>query len=186
MTSQDATKKLRDYIHDYLNSNSTVNPTDLAEQAWEELGKDQAWVETLIQEKILRWLADEVRYIIGRQHSSVSPSTDANDPLVPVGESFERKSSISKRASQRSMFLKWKEHTGINEYTNLLDMTREQCQAAIGFRTQSATTNLRTAAFLETISAKLTGNKKIKNVYTVDELEKLWENVTQQYQQSAV
>lgn len=188
MTGMEATRQLRQWFRDKIEGSSQVDIQQLTQECWQHFSKDKTFVAALIDERILRWLADECRYLIGQQRMMVDPGNqriegtgDDPDPLIPVGAGFERKSSIKERASKRAIFLRWKEHVGPSTYVSLTSMTKDQLLIAVGYRTDSANQNLRTAAFLQTLASGLKAGQKVGDKFDTDKLAEIWENVNQQY-----
>lgn len=70
----------------------------------------------------------------------------------------------------KSVFEDWYEETERGQKVAVIEMRKEQLRLAIEHRRKRASTELKTASWLETLAKKLKGNQRVKDAFSTEEI----------------
>ena len=163
MNKADVQKLLRDWVTKRVKDSERVSLPDLADAGVKQFRGEQAIMAALAESKLR-----EIVYAVAAQVAAEGRHVVAlGDQLVSREEFKAQAATVGNR------WRTWLEHVG-DTHVALLSMTRNDVQVAVAERRQRASGEMMRADFLEHLGKKLTGDKKIGDVWASADIEALW------------
>lgn len=165
---EEARKRLRRFIEEQMSGNERVSSPDIARLCAEKFADDKAMLTGLlypaVYEATMEYMRDTHNHIV----------VNETDGTICSAEGVVRSSVFGKQ----SKFAYWREWNGVH-HVLFMKMKREDCFAAAGKRRQRERTENIRATLLETVGNKLTKGKKVEDVYTPEDIERIEAEITE-------
>lgn len=170
MTEQSVNRIVRAWWRDVIGNDSAVDLKRKAPDAAKELRDNPEFVALFLDQYL-----EPTVYDIGRKMLSADRS------LVRVGSMTGTVAALRKQIEQDGKdmnFWKWMEHVPtIDEHIAFPALTKEQLLASADFRDRQAASQVHNAGFLRLVAGKLNPGQQVKDVWTDDQLTKLWSEI---------
>lgn len=155
-----ARAQIRAMVTDELEVRQEIHLTELARHIAGALRADPAFLERFMNETLVAAVYEEVRQAVGRTRNLVR-----NGDYAATTEVMEER-----RQRFTSRFATWFEHSG-RRSVRLLEMTREDLQAAAEERRKRGRTELKIALLWDRLADGLEGGQTVGERFTTDEIE---------------
>lgn len=166
---------LRQWIREEVAEMDVVDEGVLIEKIIKVFSKREGFWEGLVAQQLRTVLKDMVGSVLGSVRHGVS-SHLANVVSFRDGKTMSRK-DLKDKARSSSAFAAWRERVGVGVTVKLTAMTKTDIKAACELRTGWAEGNLRVVRWLEKLAENLKDGQKVEDVWTLEEIRAMWEEV---------
>lgn len=164
MTEKTTRTEVREWVNGHIKGKEEIQISDIAQKVIFHFQKDQKFIQRFLTEHLSAMTKEIVQDIIAQTRS----------PYVGMGDSVATRDAVKRRAKKHSRFLNWYEHVG-DRHVLYMEADKTYLFAAADEREARGLTELTIARLNRHVGGKLTPEQKVKDVFTPEEVDGLYE-----------
>lgn len=162
---ESAKAKIRRLVKERISGEDEFSLPDLASEVVSLVKSDRVFLDSFLDEFLREAVYEYTQHYVAKTRNG----------FIMLGDIATTREGLEARASRNSIFNDWLEHSG-SRMVRLMKMTREDLLAAESERRERGEREIRLANTWRALAVRLEGGQRVEEVFTVEEVEKIFES----------